>query len=652
MRHKDAVVGAGVFVFCLVVYLYGLRPVVWYSDHAEFAVFPGFLTPGHYPGYSFPNQLYYLPHLLSRAPFAAAAALNAVFGAAGVAALFAAGRVWRVRTAAAAALALAFAFTPAYWDWAAAGPEAYNLEVLTAALVVALGLAAVRRQDSRWLAAAALVFALALGNRTTTVFFLPWLVACHVVGRRRARPEVVAAAFALGVSVFLFYIMRVDHYGDQYAPAYGLSARGFWRNMTRLSGHSFYGHIIAADRPFGPYVWTHLVSQLKILPLALAAVGAVAAFVRERRLWPAWAAALATLALFLAAFVAYRGVPAEPYLLVPGALLFLFAGVGAEAALALAARKRAVGAALAAALFALPAYNLVANHRAGDHRMDRDVDSFAAATLASTGYESAVMGEHCSFMPFAYYHAVLRARPDLDLYSLNIDGWKTSLRSYVRAAHPIFGERGVVKTPPTPRPHLYFVNVYPGMEKIPEIRLRAAPAEFLAKRMARLPAGGAFAAALGDWAPEQVRGPIPDDEWRTYGWPLRSRRLPLKPWGGRAWLVLGKRTDTGFRIWAATEAGADARAFAVPAEFGPPGGKVGFSFGSDAPDHVAKLTLSLDGKRYAMDSAGVIFVPLTPAWRPAGPPERYYTARRGVYWFFEVLPQDIMPLLVATRGQP
>jgi len=181
--------GAAVFAVAFGAYVYYLCPVIARSDLAEFAVMPGFLAPGHYPGYPLVNHLFYVAHLCFADPAYVAGLLNAACAAAAAAVLFAAWRVMGVRWWVGAPLALAFALTPAAWSSATAGPEAFGVETLTGAVLLYLAFAAVARRDHRYVLAAVFVFALSLGNRVSFAMFAPVLVVAFLFSGGGGRPS-------------------------------------------------------------------------------------------------------------------------------------------------------------------------------------------------------------------------------------------------------------------------------------------------------------------------------------------------------------------------------------------------------------------------------------------------------------------------------
>ena len=624
-KYATPLIAAAVFAAVAAVYLAGMRPVIWYSDPGEFAVSPGFLAPGHYPGYPLPNQLLYLPHLVARNPVYYAGALNALWGAAAAAGAFVAWRLLGVRAAVAAACALAFAFTFANWDAATTGPEVYTLETFAGAAVLALTFAAVTRDDGRYLAAAAFVFALALGDRNSFVLFLPLLVGAALAGRRPPL-ALAAAALALGVSVYVHFILRSGCFGDQ-VPGTSLPSchrlLDYHLNFKKLS---FYGGLTQQDRRAAPYIISNLIFEAKHAGVILAGAGAVLFGWRDRRRRWLGAGLIATLALFLALFVTYVAVPAEPYLLLPLLLVFTFTACAGERLIRWAARFRVLAVTLTAATFLLPAYNF-ARHRAfTTHGGERSCASFVEEQLRLVRYDAALYGEHFYFMPHCYYHFILRARPDVAFHSLNTTDYPKLIAARPARFGVPYGEKGASRRPAAPAPYWYFTNTYPDIWATPRINTYDLRSNFLARRLAALGPGGRFVAVVGDARAAAFTHLLNQrPEWRSYLWRERRLELPLTWNIGTGLLLVGKKEGPGLVVNGVVYWGARRGRWVCPrALYPPPPYAIDFAFRGDAPYGLNGLSLALGERRYELPSSGIIFVPLTAAWQPAGAARFYY----------------------------
>jgi hypothetical protein len=626
LRKYSTLLGAAaVFAAVAAVYLAGIRPAIWYSDPGEFAVSPGFLAPGHYPGYPLPNQLLYLPHLVARNPVYYAGALNALWGAAAAAGAFVAWRLLGVRVAVAAACALAFAFTFANWEAATTGPEVYTLETLAGAVVLALTCAAVTRDDGRYLAAAAFVFALALGDRNSFVLFLPLLVAAAFAGRRPSL-ALAAAVLVLGASVYLHFILRSGCFGDQ-VPGSGLpSGHRFIDYHLSFKKLSFYGGLAQNDRRAVSYIISHLIFEAKHAGVILAAAGAVLFGWRDRRRRRFGVGLIASLALFLALFITYVAVPVEPYLLLPLLLAFTLIAWGAERLIRLAARVRVLAAALAAVTFLLPAYNFARHRTVASHGGERSCVSFVEEQLRLVRYKAALYGEHFYFMPHCYYHFILRARPDVAYQSLNANDFHKLVAARPASFGVPYGEKGLTRRPAAPAPYWYFTNTYPDIGATPGIITYDLRTNFLARGLAALEPGGRFVAVGGDArAAAFARLLNQRPEWRIYSWREPGRDLPLVWNIGTGLLLVGKREGPSLVVNGVVYWGARRARWVCPRDlYPPPPYAIDFAFRGDAPYGLNGLSLALGERRYELPSSGIIFVPLTAAWRPAGPARFYY----------------------------
>ncbi|NIT36375.1 MAG: DUF2723 domain-containing protein [candidate division Zixibacteria bacterium] len=625
---------AALFAVCAVAYVFCLRPAISFSDLAEFATCPAFLAPGHFPGYPFPNQLYFLPHLPGPSPVYLAGLLNALFAAAAVAVLYLAWRELGAHAAVAAPVALAFAFTPAFWNWAAAGPEVYNVEVLTAALILWLAVAAVRRGDGRYYLAAAFIFGLALGNRTSFVLFGAWLLLSYFLLRNK-RLAATALFFALGLSVYLMLAVRWGYFGDQDE---WMSSSTFVKEATWVLDYRRYGGFPAGapeERIIWKYVVSNLIFEVKYGALALALVG-IGASLRNKRRASLTAGLVVTLALFLALYGNFAGAETQPYLQIPLALIFTLAALGANAVYSLGRRVRYGAAAVTLAAFTLPLYNVAHNYPLADHHHDRGRASFVVEANKTLAYEGAVVGEHCFFMPFAYYHFVLRARPDLSHHCIVSDDWARAVENFPREGLTPFGERGGPPLREKPAGRTYLINPFPGIDFRPEFRKRFVPGEFLGRELAALEPGGRFVAVAGDAAPLRIFPRLHVGGWQAFYWEEADAALPMVSKKGAGVLLAGEKTRAGLRIYAAKKWGAGRARLECPPELGlAPPWPVVVAFAGDAPYGLDALSLETAGRKYEIAASGIIYVPFASDWRAAGPPTYYYTDSYDVVDIYE-----------------
>jgi hypothetical protein len=571
---------------------------------------------------------------LGTSPVYFAGLLNALFAAAAVGVLYLAWRELGAHAAVAAPVALAFAFTPAFWNWAAAGPEMYNVEALTAAVILWLAVAAVRRGDARYYFVAAFIFGLALGNRTSFVLFGAWLFLTYFLLRNKTLGATLLF-FALGLSVYLMLALRWGYFGDQDEWT---SSSTFIKEATWVLDYRRYGGFPAGapeDRTIWKYVASNLIFEAKYGALALALAG-IGASLRDKRLASLTAPLVVTLALFLALYGYFAGAETQPYLQIPLALIFTLAALGANAVYSLGRRVRYGAAAVALAAFTLPFYNFVQNYPLANHRHDRGRASFVTEANKTLVYEGAVIGEHCFFMPFAYYHFVLRARPDLSYHCIVSADWKRRLEAFPSEGLTPFGERGGPPLRSRPAGGTYLINPFPGIDFAPEFRKRFIPGEFLGRELAALEPGGRFVAVAGDAAPLAVFERLNVGGWQTFYWEQADAALPMVSKKGAGVLLAGRKTGAGLRVYAAKKWGAGRARFECPPELGPaPRWPVVVEFAGDAPYGLDALKLEAAGRKYKIPTSGIIYVPFTSDWRAAGPAKYYYADSYDVLNIYE-----------------
>jgi hypothetical protein len=571
---------------------------------------------------------------LGPSPVYFAGLLNALLAAAAVPVLYFAWRELGAHAAVAAPVALAFAFTPAVWNWASAGPEIYNVEVLVAALILWFTATAVRRGDARHYLAAAFVFGLALGNRTSFVLFGAWLLPSYFLLRNK-KLGATLLFLALGISVYLMLALRWGYFGDQNE---WMSSSTFIKDATWVLDYRRYGGFPAGapeDRIIWEYVASNLIFEAKYGALALALVG-IGASLRNKRLASLAALLVVTLALFLALYGNFAGAETQPYLQIPLVLIFTLAALGASAVYSLGRRVRYGAAAVALAAFTLPLYNLVHNYPLADHRHDRGRASFVTEANKLFAYEGTVIGTHCFFMPFAYYHFVLRTRPDLSYHCIVPADWKRRLEDFPSEGLTPFGERGGPPLREKPAGRTYLMNAFPEIDFRPEFQKRFIPGEFLSRELAALERGGRFVAIVGDAAPLAVFERLNVGGWQTFYWEQGDVGLPMVSKKGAGILLAGRRYGTGLRVYAAKKWGAGRARFECPPELGPaPGWPIVVEFAGDAPYGLDALKLEAAGRKYQIATSGVIYVPFTSDWRAAGPAKYYYADNYDVLSIYE-----------------
>ncbi|NIT36642.1 MAG: DUF2723 domain-containing protein [candidate division Zixibacteria bacterium] len=628
------------------LYVFLTRPFIWYSDAAEFVIQPAFLAHGHYPGYPFPAHVLYLAHLLGGSPAYFASVINALCAAAAVPLLYLVWRELQVRPSIAFPMALAFALALPVWETATAGPEVYTLELLTAAAVLYLALAAFRRDDNRYFLAAAFVFALALGNRLTFAYFAPWLLAVFFVIKKKPVSFTIALLW-FGLSAYLFLIIRWHYFGNQWPFVSTINLRGTLNYFSMIINLSCYGG--AGGAYANP--WNHIVSNLiftiKYGPLILALVGIGALFAKRRiKCSVLLLGLLLSLSGFLWLFQAYVGEPERPYLVIPSLIIFTLAAAGAEGALRWLIGRGLRVAVLASVLFAVPAYYFFQNRFFADHRYDRGAESFALEGTKTVGYENAVWGEHANFLPFAYYHFVRGARPDLTYACLTAEVWVNARARLRKGNLPTFRERDDDRSVRKPRA-AYVVTSFQGISDKPYYTPRFVPEEFLARKFARLPPGGLFAVAFGDVVPRATStsaegpgaprcGSESPRPAKDLFWKAPRRRLKLAWKIGTGAFVVGRAKGDGLELYGVASEEYGTSRVRIPTAFrGGARPVVDFTFVSPPGRPRKSLILEIDDAKFRCPSSGIIFVSLSADWRPVGDPSYYYAGGPNLHQIFE-----------------
>ena len=613
------------FAATAAVYIYGARPAVWFGDIGEFAVVPAYLAEGHYPGYPLLNQLYYWAHGFGGDAARTAGIMNALFSGGAVAALFLGWRGFGVRAPLAAAVALAFAFSPAFWNTATAGPDAYNFEVLLAAVVLFLAVKTAARQDSRYLLLAVFILALGLGNRTTLIAYGLVLVATYATLRRKPQAT-LAVVILLGVSVYMLSFIRAGFFTDQVPAPMRVTAgnycEGIWATTTML------GTAAGKTKTASPalYLITNLIFYAKYAVLALAAAGVATAFLGPRWRRPLLLALLAALAFGLVVFYLYRTGAPEPYILLPLVAVFTFAALGADRLWDLYSGRRVPQLVVGVAVAATPLYLFARDFAYANHRYDYACAMRVHEALRLVKLGSDCCGEHDCFMPYVYFRHALRARPDITLYHVGPEEF-SALCAPLPAWEPKpYGERGAVEFRPTCTPYVYFVSLYPGVERSPPFDLWNLPERFLAAELAALRLSERFIAVVSDNLPVNLRGRFrTQPRWQSFLWTDTSPTVPLGWYTGADVVLVGRRSDTGITVNALVAWGARRGRFACPrALYPPPPYDVAFEFRGDPAYGADRLTLTLGNRREVLNAAGALFVALDERWRPLRPAERFY----------------------------
>ncbi len=294
-----ALVGIGVTVAAFLLYLSTLAPTV--VDFEPPGVFDSpmlqtaacTLGIGHPTGY--PTYMM-LTHLFTYLPFGDCAyrtnLASAVYAAAAVGALYAAGLLLTRRVVAAAAGALAFAISPTFWSQATVA-EVYTLNALFVALVLFVLLLWRERRRNRYLLLSAFLMGLSLTHHLTSALLLPAALLFVLLANGRGLPDAKlslkgAGLFLVGLIPYLYLPLRaaMDAPLDETDP----STPG--RFLLLVTGGSFLLKNLRDARGTGPDepaapphalldpllarlpdYWGHLSEQFPVVVLPLGALG-------------------------------------------------------------------------------------------------------------------------------------------------------------------------------------------------------------------------------------------------------------------------------------------------------------------------------------------------------------------------------------------
>jgi hypothetical protein len=437
--RRELAVSLAVAAAAFAAFLWRLLPGVGFWDTAIFQAAPpvlGLTHPTGYPtylilGWAWVHGLWFL------APATALNVMTAVAGALAVGMVAALAMRLGAGIFPAAAGALTVGLMTSFWRTSARA-DPHPLHVLLALTIVALLLAWDRRRQPRLLAAAALVFGLAMGNHALTAMLAPG-IGVFVVTRRPAvlrEPRTIAvavAALAAGLLVYAYVVVRGAanppiHY--DYAPDTWSS---FWRYVL---GQDFSGSMgfFSASGPGAAVrelpVFLGRLGDALTPPVAaglgwLALVGCLALV--GRRSWRTAWLLLATGGVTLYARLTYSNGDIERYALFPMAVLGILAGLGAQVVLdrlarALPAFRRGVPtvrpcvAAVAPAVLLLVPLALVPLNQ--DHVRPVSARCFVDAVERDVPRDAYLVSWWSMSTPVWYAQAVEGARPDITVLNV------------------------------------------------------------------------------------------------------------------------------------------------------------------------------------------------------------------------------------------
>jgi hypothetical protein len=443
-RLALALEAAAVFFVALAVFTWKLLPDVGYWDTAIFQAAPPVLGLTHPTGFPTWNLLGWLwtTILPLGAPALELNLLTAVAAALAIAMTYVVARQIRSDRLPAAAAALTCGLMVSFWR-TAGHADPHPLHVLLAMTVLSLLLAWGHGRRPRYLVAAALLFALGMGNHMLMAVLAPG-IGIYVLAARpsvlREPRTIVASVAALlaGLAVYAYVPIRgganpAIHY--DYAPTtpelflrYVLG-QDFSGQMAFLSIAGL-GQAAAQVPTFAKQLGDTLTPPIAMGIVVLAAVG-LGALVSARAYRTAWLLA-ATGGLTLYARLTYQNGDLERYQLFPVAVMAALAALGATAAWhrirtggevagePVSAGQRNTGAlgplagTLPGVLLLVPIALFAVN---GDKVKVADSRCFVGAVVAEAPHGAAIVSWWSMATPIWYAQAVEGHRPDLTVVS-------------------------------------------------------------------------------------------------------------------------------------------------------------------------------------------------------------------------------------------
>jgi Protein O-mannosyl-transferase TMEM260-like len=286
-------VGLGVFVLVLILYLRTLAPTVLYLqgpkllDAVMLQMQVSVLGITHPTGY--PTYLI-LTHLFTYLPFGDPAYRvnlgSAVYAALAVVAVYVAGLLLSRRVVAAASGALAFGLGTALWSQAVIA-EVYTLNALFVSVAIVVLLLWREYRKDRYLLLSAFLVGLCLTNHLTSGLLLPagLLFVALVDWRRLVDVRLVlggAWLLLLGLTPYLYLPIRAA----MDPPMEANNPTDFGRFWYVVSG----GNLTGSFFSFGPselpermiFYWKHLLDNMPFLVVVVALTGAVVVLLKDR----------------------------------------------------------------------------------------------------------------------------------------------------------------------------------------------------------------------------------------------------------------------------------------------------------------------------------------------------------------------------------
>jgi len=504
-RQKEALLGVGLFVAALLLYVRTMAPTVAavFDDSLEFPLVVHRLAIAHptgYPLYTLLGKVFsFLPigdvayrlHLFS-----------AVAAACAVVMLYVAARRMGLRPLGGLAAAACLVVSPVFWSQALIA-EVYALNALFVAAILALAIALGEgRRSWRTVVALALVFGLSQTHHRTAALLAPAVAVYLIVAWRvraggsaeiqrpawpRGWPLIVLLALVLPLLLYLYIPWR----GATISSLDGIYTNTLSTFLSWVSG-SMYSTFLS-DNPLRQQALTAvgyarlLQEQVGNVGLALAAVGCAWLAWRKRPLL----ALLGIAWLTVVVFVRLYRVADAPVFLIPSFMmvaLLIGAGVhaiaGSAAALSEAADALALArlaGAMALAVLA-PALALVANGGSLDRSHDWTVHNYAIDVLSQPlPSDATIVGILGEVTLLRYYQETQGIRPEIATIAADTDALRRAeVDRLVQLGRPV-----------------YLVRPLPGIERSYALSAVGPLIEVLAPgRLGALSPGGAAAPAV------------------------------------------------------------------------------------------------------------------------------------------------------------
>lgn len=427
------VVGVAVVALSFIAYLATMAPDLYSLDSPELTTAAYRLGIAHAPGY----PLYTLTGWLFSHAFPVSNVafrlnlLSAIFGVAATALVYVLALRFTSRPLVAAAGALALAFSYYFWVDALAA-EVYTLDV---ALYAGMLLAALAWRSSPTPARAALVgllFGLGCATRTTTLLYLPALVAfAWISGGRSPRAYAAAAGGALAGLAFYAYLPLRSAAGVSVGPGdYATDGSLSVVDLTTLSG--FWDHVSAAAFRGDAFAFgvggafnetsvflARLAGTFLVIGIPLGLAGIVRQWRIDRAALLLVAGTAAPAAFF---FINYGAIDKE-FMFLPAYAawaLWLVAGLDWAIDAAITAdASPSVALAVSGLALVLPAAAFAVNVSLVSLRGEHSVRDGSQQFLSALPEGAIVYGNFIDVAPYQYLQQVEGVRPDVRL----VNGW-------------------------------------------------------------------------------------------------------------------------------------------------------------------------------------------------------------------------------------